>query len=306
MYERKTGKDRKHWRGLMSAETWYTAETAKEAGLVDVVYTSEKRPRGTAFRAAFNFAEFDKIPDPVKEMWGLTPAAPAAVSNNNEPPEDSTRVEPATAQQQETPKMETSTTQAAPAQAPAPATDGTTQVATPQLSATDAHRAEMERIKGMTAEATYENGRTTGYDQGLAEGDRRTMARFEQTIAACPGDANMAVKAFLAKQSPDAVKLAFEAASAVRAQAEEREREMALKNARLEQLVACGGHPGVSLGFVTDSTADTGPLDTPRATAQAEREWDTQPAVRRTAKTKEIYVAARAAELDGTHRSFAR
>jgi hypothetical protein len=38
--------------------------------------------------------------------------------------------------------------------------------------------------------------------------------------------------------------------------------------------------------------------------AQAEWEWENQPEVRKTARTKEIYVLARTAELDGTHRSF--
>jgi hypothetical protein len=62
----------------------------------------------------------------------------------------------------------------------------------------------------------------------------------------------------------------------------------------------------VPMGFGAGGVAEDpdGPVTKAQATAIAEREWDTQPAVRRTARTKDIYVLARAAELDGTHRTL--
>jgi hypothetical protein len=55
-----------------------------------------------------------------------------------------------------------------------------------------------------------------------------------------------------------------------------------------------------------DDDQKTGVLNTADAKAQAEREWDTRPTVRKSASSKEIYVLARTAELNGTHRQFTR
>jgi hypothetical protein len=45
-------------------------------------------------------------------------------------------------------------------------------------------------------------------------------------------------------------------------------------------------------------------VSTQEATRLAAEEWDRDPAVRETASTRELFILARAAELDGSHRSF--
>jgi hypothetical protein len=305
IYARQSGKPADYWLGLMDAETWFTAEEAKAQGLIDSIFTASKPAKQTA-KSKFDFRVYNlgKIPDQVREMWEI-PAASAEPIQTEKAPEVSTAlVEPTPAINKEMPIMAETTTQSPPAQVPAPATSGSPQGNTP--SPAEAHRLEMDRIKGMTAEATYEAGHTAGLTQGTSEGEQRATDRLKEMLDACPGDSAMAIKAFFEKQTPAAVKMAFESASAVRAQADQREREQALRIARLEQLAAVGGHPGVAMGFAAEVPENSGTMDNAHATAQAEREWDTQPAVRRTAKNRETYVFARAAELDGTHKSFSR
>lgn len=243
-----------------------------------------------------------------QEPEGLEPEAtlPASIPTNTNAPEVSPcgDLPPAVPQQEST--MGDTVTQAAPAQNPAAVAAPHSSQGAP-LDKAEAHRAEMERIKGQTAEAAYMNGHTAGIQEGSTIGAEQTVTRFKAIIAACPGDEKMAVKAFLENQTPEAVKLAFDSANAVRIAAAERDREQALEIARLRQMNAMSGQPGVRLVFSGGMAEDPdGPMDHAGATAQAEREWDTQPAVRRTAKTRDVYVLARAAELDGTHRSFTR
>jgi ATP-dependent protease ClpP protease subunit len=313
MYERKTGKPRRHWRNLMDNETWFTAAEAKAEGLADVVEPATKKAAAVkATRSQFNFAAYNKIPDDVRRLWGLandtSAAPPVATPATDTPP----GIEPTNAPEvspsgdhaaltQETSTMSDTASPAAPAPAAVTAPVPTV------IDSAEAHRIKMEQIKGATAEAAYTRGHTDGFNEGGIAGFEKSMSNLKAILAACCGDEKMAVDAFTRNQTPEAVKLAYDAANAVRVAANLREQEQALKIARLEQLAATGGHPGVNTGFATSSDeGDDTVMDAARATAQAEREWDTQPAVRRTAKSKEVYVLARTAELDGTHRTFAR
>jgi hypothetical protein len=146
-----------------------------------------------------------------------------------------------------------------------------------------------------------------GHEQGLKDGEANAQARFQKLLDACPGKPEIAAKAFQTGQSPESVKMAFDAAMEAVAAVENRASEDRLKlekeNARLHKILGTGGHAGVALQ-VAQATNEPVRGMTPKE--QAEYEWNNRPAVRETAKTKEIYVLAREAELSGTHRSFHR
>lgn len=293
MYERKTGKSRDHWRNLMDAETWFTATEAKAEGLVDAVYTASKKT--ATVKAEFDFTVYNKIPDPVREMWGLTPPAAPVQPQVNLAPEDSpTLVEPPPAVPTETHVMaELATpTQAPPAQNPAAGNIGI-----PQGTYATVQEA-IDNFKSIQGPQFFEQGRKKGAEEAVAAFRERITAIAE----ACPGKPEMALNAIRTGQSPDAVALAFNATQAAENKARTEADAKDMQIVRLEALLATGGHPGVAMAM--GGADDAMPKREPKA--QAEWEWDNQPVVRKTAKTKEIYVLARTAELDGTHRSFSR
>lgn len=164
------------------------------------------------------------------------------------------------------------------------------------------HR-EIVELNDATMEKEYERG----YAKGMADGAAGELARLKAICDACPGQPQIALESFQAGQTPEAVKIAFDAATRERAAAEKREKEIALEAqreiARLRNQIASGGHSGVAIGIDRDG-AERAPERSPKE--QAEWEWDNRPSVRQTAKSKDIYVLAREAELNGTHRQFKR
>lgn len=281
MYEKKTGKPRKHWRDLMSVETWFTASEAKEAGLVDEVYEATKKvkARATSFKV-YNQA---KIPDSIRELWGITKTktAPDSIASCD-------AVAPVSLTQESLTMANENNV------SPAPTPAAT--VSPPD--ANDAHRRKIDELKAMTAEGIFEQGR----HQGISEGIENERARVLAIFAVCPGREDIARDGIANKHTPDLVKLTFEKVSAERAIAmkavEEKEEELV----RWKALAANGGLPGgVALGLASVDEQSQRP---PKA--QAEWEWDNNPKARQTARSKEIYILARTAELEGTHRSFTR
>jgi len=72
-YMDKSGKDREEVLALMAAETWFTAEEALEAGLIDRIDKDENEKA----KASFDLSIFANVPDALKESKAL-PTAKAA------------------------------------------------------------------------------------------------------------------------------------------------------------------------------------------------------------------------------------
>lgn len=271
MYIRKAGNTADHWRGLMDAETWFTADEAKQQGLVDEVYTATKQAAGV--KAAFDFKIYNKIPDAVRGMWGIN-------NNTQSAPDESQRSDPPTPQVAQLKGNSMSdTTTAAPAQNQA----GTEQVTEPTVA----------QLRQMTAEGHFKQGHT----KGIADGHIQAVERLKAIIAVCPGKPQMVIDCFLTGQSPESSKLAFDAGARAEAEAKRVQDEKDREIARLNALLATGGHSGVEIDFAATNDEQESVLD-PKA--QAEREWDFKPAVRKGFSTKDRYVAFRVRELNGT------
>jgi ATP-dependent Clp protease protease subunit len=295
MYDRKSAKGVDHWRGLMDAETWFTAEEAAAEGLVDVVYTAGEKVKPA--KASFDFTIYNKIPDPVKNLWGLKQPESIAA------PEDSTRVvreEPPPAVSQETTAMadtSAAATQAAPAQNPA-AGQSVTQGDNPNPNPQPVSRTqELETLRNATEQSRIQAATRRGADEATTAATNRLKA----IAAACPGNPQMALDAFLAGQSPEAVKLAFEAAAKVQLEAAARAEEQSMEIARLKAQIEIGGHAGIpDMDFAASDDDGSFQVD-PKV--RAEQEWDQKPGVRKGWTSKARYVAVRVAELTGNLRS---
>jgi ATP-dependent Clp endopeptidase proteolytic subunit ClpP len=292
MYAAKTGKDTKHYRELMDAETWFTAEEAMAEGLVDTITRREGAAARHNTKSSFDFTVYNKIPDPVRRMWGLKP--------NQRSPEESPCGDPVPAipprkdSAMSEPNTEAPATVAAAPPVPAPA-----------IAAAENRHNELVRLNAQAIEACTEQGRV----KGVAEGRTFEMERAKAIVEVCKGKPEMAITAILAGQPPESVALAYDAAVAVENKAKEDSDRKDAEIARWQALCAIGGYPGGVPYAPTTRTEDdgrTGPLTDEEAKAQAAHEWDTRPAVRKTARSKEIYILARTAELDGTHRQFSR
>lgn len=292
MYERKTGKPRDHWRGLMDAETWFTAEEAKAEGLADAVVAAGTAP--SRAKASFDFTIYNKIPDPVREMWGLIqPAAIVAAQPDPQPPQPSPIVgEPVPAEpQQETPIMADTTVTAPPAPAPAVASAAPVQ---PNLNT-------VEGLSQVTADNHFNRGVTAGKQaERVAQQDL-----LRHLVAAAPGKLDIAVNAFLTGQAPESVKLAFDAANAVEQHANARIAAIQLENARQLALASAGGYQGgVATGVKNDEPSMAFAPDTP-PDVQAKMEWDGNfNNCRNSGATEKQYLLSRVQALSGNVRAF--
>jgi ATP-dependent protease ClpP protease subunit len=309
-YQKRGGKTRQYWRNAMAEESWYSADEAKAVGLADSVDV-----RAESAKNRFDFKIYNhvkEIPARVKAAWGAPPKTatlghamvvlPAGCEVTQvQAPESSQSNEAPESIHKEISTME-NPTNAAPAQAPAAASNGSV----PQVNPVEREIAQLntDAVAGYIRE---------GYDKGVEDGDARAVARFLKLMDAAPGNPAIVAKAFLSNQSPESVKLAFDAANEAVAIAQAAATEELLlakkENARLHKVLGTGGHAGVSMQ-VAQSTTD--PVRGMSPKAQAEWEWDNRPSVREgitaVGKTtaKEIYVLAREAELAGNHRSFKR
>ena len=282
MYERKSGKPRSHWMGLMDAETWFTAEEAKAEGLADVVEPSSKKS-ATGAKAAFDFKIYNKIPDPVRRMWGISPVpentAPAhTAAEQTQAPEvlPLGNPVPAITSLEKLPMSENS-----PTIAPAP---------TAVAPVNDIQVLNQQAIEGYIA-----RGRTLGYQEGRSA----EIERMKQITAACPGKPDLAINAFISDQNAATVKLAFDAANAMQAQMNDSLRESNREVARLQAVIATGGHPGISASMgESASPAVPGGLE---PEAQAKLEWDSDPMIR-AQNTEKSWLLYRTQQLSGNVR----
>ena len=67
IYVDKAGRDVAHWRELMRAETWFSADEAVETGLADEVAGREAKTKNDFDLSVFSYAGRDKAPAPVVE-----------------------------------------------------------------------------------------------------------------------------------------------------------------------------------------------------------------------------------------------
>lgn len=288
MYQRKAGNTTDHWRGLMDAETWFTGEEAKAEGLVDSVYAAEKKTAARGARAEFDFKIYNKIPDAVKTAWGIQQQIIA--------PEASRESETPTAVHTETTTMAEITAPvqpSAPAQIPAAVVNVSQGNPQPPISRAEQELANLRlAAEGKSFETANKQGYATGY--------AAATAKLKAIIAACPGDPQMAVNAFVNGQSAEAVQLAYESANRVKVESQRLREEDRIEIERLKALIAIGGAEGVEMNFANIADASAVGID-PKV--QAEQEWEQKPMVRKGFTSKDRYINSRVAELKGQFRS---
>lgn len=78
IYAERAGGTVDDWRAAMSAETWYTADEAVEAGLADEVRGRDASNKNSFDLSVFTYAGREKAPDPV--IPETAPASPAATN----------------------------------------------------------------------------------------------------------------------------------------------------------------------------------------------------------------------------------
>ncbi len=271
MYAKKSGKNADHYRTLMDAETWFTAEEAKAEGLVDMVTDGGKSV--SRMTSKFDFGIYNKIPEPVRAMWGLQP--------NQQAPE--------TSQCNEAPPVIT------PTEANTMATDSNVAPAQGTVAASSG-RDELASLNAQAVQGYIEKGKHLGVEMGRSQ----EMERMKALIEAAPGRPDLVIDAFVTAQSPQALALAFRASQTAQAAAADqilaRDREVA----RLNAVIATGGHPGVAMGVSSEPESDQyGDME---PETRAKLEWDADPRLRAQHKSERSYAMYRVNQLKGNVR----
>lgn len=263
----------------------HIAAKAMAMGLIDDVASLESA-----------FAFIQKNP---RQKAAASPApAPADFIQpiQSQAPEASPRGDAPSAVTQETPTMAEAITPS-PAPVPAAPAAGNVPQGNPQPTEAEARRHEMVNLNQKACETLTEQGRL----KGVADGRKLERERAEAIVAACPGKPEMALNAILSDQNPAAVQMTYKATVMAETKAKADLDAMQAENDRWRALalISSAGHPGVAtaMGVTEDAQSAMDPK------ARAEWEWDNDPAARKTARSREIYVIARTAELDGTHHS---
>lgn len=304
-YAKRTGKGADHYLELMAAETWFTAAEAKDEGLADVVF--EAAPAKATAKAHFDFKVYNKIPDPVRKLWGL-PRLPKMIGPDEEvvqvppqqinspAPEDSRRSDPPPANTKETAPMSESN-QAAPAPTPAAPSNGPVPQGPP---ASDPRKEELARLQNVTNEGHFNQGKIVGQEDGR----KAEMKRLDAILAVCP-DKAMALDSFKAGHAPETAKLLYDHKLDADNRANEMLAAKELEITRMRAQMAAGGYPGgvpTGAGAGDESGEEPEQLDAATAKARAEREWDHKPGARKGFSSKENYVNVRTAEMMGRFR----
>lgn len=159
----------------------------------------------------------------------------------------------------------------------------------------------VEGLSQVTADNHFNRGVTAGKQaERVAQQDL-----LRHLVAAAPGKLDIAVNAFLTGQSPESVKLAFDAANAVEQHANARIAAIQLENARQLALASAGGYSnGVATGVKNDEPSMAFAPDTP-PDVQAKMEWDgNYNNCRNTGATEKQYLLSRVQALSGNVRAF--
>lgn len=278
MYQKKAGKTVEHWRGLMDAETWFTAEEAKAEGLIDQISTSAATASAQIDTKFYN-SIYKNIPDAVRQRWGLP------TNTTTEVFAEPQRSDPALTPTERITAMP-DTSNASTAQPAA---------VNPGSSTGDSAQAQIEKFNAVAAENYIAKGR----QQGFAEGKKFAEDRMRQIQAAAPGRPDIAINAFLAGQDASTVALINNAAAQAEAKAHEKISAMEVENARLQAQMAAGGHPGVS-NVASPMVSVPSNLD---PESQAELEWDGNPVLRaQNGNNKKAWMLYRTNALKGNVR----
>lgn len=288
MYADRTGKTKEHFSELMNAETWFTAEEALAQGLIDTITKNAAEPKKNA-TASFDFKIYNKAPQDAIERWGKPAQSSGIITQltvTQTPVATSGDVAPPVLTKENTPMGENLTT-TAPAQTPAAAVSNPSQ-------------GDVASFNAQAIQSYIDKGRTLG----RAEGAQAELERFKGVVSACPDRPDMAINAFMTGQNAESVRLAYDAANATAAKFRTEQLESQREIARLQAIVATGGHPGVQLSPTLEplqSSAGANPDIDPEQ--QAKMEWDSNPMIRAQHKEKD-YVLFRTQQLKGNVRAF--
>ncbi len=137
MYAKKTGKSGAYWRELMNQETWFTADSALENGLIDAIDAPAQEAE-----AKFDLNIYSNIPPAVAKRWAspksITPRPTATLRSASDP-----------AKPQEHLTMNLETFKAYAAEHPDAVAAYIEQGKNAEKAG--AHRAEIDRMKAITA-----------------------------------------------------------------------------------------------------------------------------------------------------------
>jgi ATP-dependent protease ClpP protease subunit len=278
-YQGRAGRTRKYWREAMAEESWFTAEEAKAEGLIDIIEEPNKSAKNR-----FDFAPMNHVPDAARKQWGA--------------PENKPDAAPATAANVETQPVPQQLQAASDVPAPAPLSKEQT-MAQDNAPATPAPipAAPVDEIRDLNVQTVQAMIAQHRADERTRT-EQEIMDRFEAIVAAAPNDPEMVIKAFKGKQTPDAVRMAYELASSVRATAQREHEAQAREIARLQLVAATGGYTGSVFMSQPANDGEDRPAVEPKD--QAEAEWARNHDNCRTRfSKKENYVIIRTKELEG-------
>lgn len=157
------------WRGLMDAETWFTAQEAKDAGLVNDILPDKPKAKASAEFVAFAMTNFNRVPESLRAHWSDTP------SGNPGP-----------------------AIQPVQSSAGAPAAQTEKQAMKPEdFSKYAAENPEAVEVKNLVAR---------GHATGVAAATAAAKTTLTEIIAACPNRLQFAVDQFLAGKDLETVK----------------------------------------------------------------------------------------------------
>jgi ATP-dependent protease ClpP protease subunit len=279
-YQGRAGRTRKYWRDAMAEESWFTAEEAKAEGLIDIIEEPNKSAKNR-----FDFAPMNHVPDAARKQWGA-------------PIENKPDAAPATAANVETQPVPQQLQAASDVPAPAPLSKEQT-MAQDNAPATPAPipAAPVDEIRDLNVQTVQAMIAQHRADERTRT-EQEIMDRFEAIVAAAPNDPEMVIKAFKGKQTPDAVRMAYELASSVRATAQREHEAQAREIARLQLVAATGGYTGSVFMSQPANDGEDRPAVEPKD--QAEAEWARNHDNCRTRfSKKENYVIIRTKELEG-------
>lgn len=161
-----------------------------------------------------------------------------------------------------------------------------------------------EQIQHFNAQAA-QNHTEHGRKLGLAEGKQQELARMQEIAAACPNRPDLALNAFLAGQNAATVKLIYDAAMSATAAERSAAMQKDVEIARLNAVIATGGHSGVGFSAKNDETSSAPQGLTPEQ--QAKYEWDGDAMLRAKFSNREkSYMLFRVNQLNGNVRALNR
>lgn len=289
IFAERTKKPATIWRDRMRAETWYTAEAAKAEGLIDTITNSTKKRMRPG--ANIDLTIYNHVPPEVVALMTATDDAPADATEQNQ-----TEAKPEPQRSEPGPAQATPETTEMADQTPSSTAQTPASGASFDNSGNEVQKLTQQAIEGYIAR---------GRQMGQAEGRQAEQERMRAIVAACPNRHDIAINSFLAGQGAETVKLVYDAAMSAAAEAQARNAQKDVEIARLQAVVATGGHPGV--GFQAVATNESKPqLSHLTPEQQAKMEWDSDAMIRSAHASEKTYMAFRVNQLKGLVRTLSR